>query len=266
MDSNRIFAGVDLSAGGRRCTIAALTSRLDVLFVKAPAVEECADELASFGEVTVAVGSPLRAHPPSAEGTAHSGDALQHGKWKGARSAEVEIRRRGIPIRLIPTGEDAASALLRASWRLARDLRQRGFQEGGGGRHSPRLLIETRPAACAAALLGRIPFKRETLEGRIQRQLLLFREKVAVPDPMDSLEELTAHHLLSGRLALRGIRTPEELDALLAAYTAWRAACLPDSVTWLGRGRNGRICLPVKELLDKYIKSDYSVAARDDHG
>jgi hypothetical protein len=261
MDSNRVFAGMELSAGGRKCSTAALTSRLDVLFVKASAAEEWALELASFGELSIAVSGPLRAHSPSAEGTARSGDARRRGKWKGARSAEVEIRRRGIPIRLTPAGEDAAPALLRASWRLARELRQRGFQEEGGRRLSPRLLIETRPAACAAVLLGRIPFKRETLEGRIQRQLLLFREKVAVPDPMDSLEELTAHHLLSGRLALRGIRTPEELDALLAAYTAWRAACLPDSVTWLGRGRNGQICLPVKELLNIYLKSDYSPAS-----
>ena len=74
---------------------------------------------------------------------------------------------------------------------------------------------------------------------------------------MDSLEEMTAHHLLSGRLSLRGILKREELDALLAAFTAWRAVCLPETVTWLGRDSNYCICLPTKELLDKYIKSDY---------
>jgi hypothetical protein len=40
--------------------------------------------------------------------------------------------------------------------------------------------------------------------------LLLIREKVALPDPMDSPEEMTAHHLLSGRLSLRGILKREE--------------------------------------------------------
>jgi hypothetical protein len=128
-------------------------------------------------------------------------------------------------------------------------------------RESSRFLMETNAAACAAVLLGRLPFGRTTLEGRIQRQLLLVRERMALPDPMDSLEELTAHHLLSGRLPLRGILGPDELDALLAAFTAWRAVFQPEKVAWLGDDSEGRICLPANYLLDKYLKSDYSISA-----
>ncbi|MGD0173576.1 MAG: hypothetical protein ABSC61_03940 [Anaerolineales bacterium] len=60
----------------------------------------------------------------------------------------------------------------------------------------------------------------------------MIREKVALPDPMDSLEETTARYLLYGRLSLRGILKREELDALLAAFAAWRAVCLPEGNFW----------------------------------
>jgi hypothetical protein len=103
-------------------------------------------------------------------------------------------------------------------------------------------------------LLGRLPLARETLEGRIQRQLALLRERVALRDPMDALEELTAHHILSGRLALEGIRSPDELDALLAAFTAWRAFLYPENVTWLGNEADGWICLPGKDIPEKFVK------------
>jgi hypothetical protein len=257
MNSNRIFAGVDPSSGARNMTVAALSRRLEVHFIRSLAVEETAAELAGWSEISVAIGGPLRVYPPFAAALSPSGKAPRRGKSDRAREAEAEIRRRGIPIRRLPAEEGAAPASVRAGFRLARGLSERGFLEGAAEHESPQFLMETRPAACAAALLGRIPFARATLEGRIQRQLLLLRERVALPDPMDSLEEMTAHHLLSGRLALRGICKPEELDALLAAFTAWRAFCQPEAVTWLGREADGWICLPGKPLLEKYEKSDY---------
>jgi len=257
MDSNRIFAGVDCSAGAPRLTVAALSNRLEVKYLRELSMGDVVEELSGFGAISVAVGGPLRPNPPSAAVESQSG-AARHRETVLAREPEAEIRRRGIPIRRSPTTEEAAPAAMRTVLQLARELSKRGFVEGANARESPRFLLSTRPAACAAVLLGRLPFGRATLEGRIQRQLLLIREKVALPDPMDSLEEMTAHHLLSGRLSLRGILKREELDALLAAFTAWRADCLPETVTWLGRDADGWICLPVKQLLDKYVKSDYS--------
>jgi hypothetical protein len=257
MNSNRIFAGVDTSSGARPVTAAALSPRLEVQFIRNLTVEEAAAELSGLGEISLAIGGPLSAHPSFADAFSPSGKALRRGKPDRAREAEAEIRRRGIPIRRLPAEEGAAPASVRAGFQLARELSERGFLDGEAARGSPRFLMEAQPAACAAVLLGRLPFARATLEGRIQRQLLLLRERVALPDPMESLEEMTAHHILSGRLSLRGICKPEELDALLAAYAAWRAFCLPETVTWLGRDSDGWICLPAKQLLDKYLKSDY---------
>jgi len=256
MDSNRIFAGIDCSAGGRRLTVAALSPRLEVEFLRTQTVEDAAQELSGFAGISVAIGGPLRPIPSAAAAESASGGS-RHGKAVWARAAEAEIRRRGISFRPSPAREEAAPAAMRVLFHLARELSAREFMEGETTRDASRVLLSTRPAACAAVLLGRLPFPRATLEGRIQRQLILIREKVALPDPMDPLEEMTAHHLLSGHLPLRGICQPEELDALLAAFTAWRAFCQPETVTWLGRESDGGICLPAKPLLEKYVKSDY---------
>jgi hypothetical protein len=143
---------------------------------------------------------------------------------------------------------------MRCGFELARRLAAGGFAEGKEACAEPRFMVETHPAACISVLLGRLPYGRGTLEGRIQRQLALLRERVALPDPMDALEELTAHHILSGRMELRGIYEAGELDALLAAFTAWRAHAHPESAGWLGDDADGWICLPGKELLEKYSK------------
>lgn len=254
IDSNRVFAGVDLSTGKRGLTVALLSSRLDVRSLKLRTLDEAAEELSSWAEITVALCGPLRPWQAEAAGESSAGEDPHAGRRKPIRAADAELARRGIPVRRTSAPESAAPAWMRSGFTLARDLTDRGFLEGRQVRESLRVLIETNPAACSAVLLGRLPFGRGTLEGRIQRQLVLLREKVALPDPMDALEELTAHHLLSGQLGLNGILKTEDLDALLAAYTAWRAFTSPDAVSWLGCDAEGWLCLPVKDLLEKYSK------------
>jgi hypothetical protein len=147
MDSNRIFAGVDCSAGARHLTVAARSHCLEVKFLRELSMEDAVEELSSFGAISVAVGGPLRPNPSSAAAGSPAGEA-RRGKTVLASEPEAEIRRGGISIRRWPTEEEAAPA-------------------------------------------------------------------------------------------------------------AMRAVCLPETVTWLGRDSNYCICLPTKELLDKYLKSDY---------
>jgi predicted nuclease with RNAse H fold len=254
MDPDRVFAGVDLSAGRRGPGLAVLTSRLDVRSLKRMTPEEAAEEIASFDGIAVAIGSPLRLCREDASPDPSIDPHPQVGRSRHIRSAEKELARRGITVRKTPVLESAAPAGMRIGFELARNLAARGFSEGREACGEARSFFEVHPAACATVLLGRQPFGRGTLEGRIQRQLALLRERVALPDPMDALEELTAHHILSGRLSLEGILAAGELDALLAAFTAWRAGTSPDSVSWLGSDADGWICLPAAELQEKYSK------------
>lgn len=159
MDSNRMVAGIACSAGARGLTLAVLTPRLEVHSLKPWTIDDAARELLTFEEISAAIAGPLRPNPAS-------GGVARRGKTGGARSGETEIRGRRIPIRPAPSAEAGASAAMRATFGLARELSKRGFLEGASERKSPRFLIETRALACAAVLLGRIPFGRATLEGK----------------------------------------------------------------------------------------------------
>jgi hypothetical protein len=70
-------------------------------------------------------------------------------------------------------------------------------------------------------------FPKRTLEGRIQRALILYEEGVQIPDPMDFFEEITRHKLLQGLLPDDIINSLKQLDALIAAYVAWLSVHRP---------------------------------------
>jgi predicted RNase H-like nuclease len=89
-----------------------------------------------------------------------------------------------------------------------------------------------------------LPFPKHTLEGRIQRQLILHALNINVPDAMLFFEEITRHRLLNGILPSENLYSPGELDALVAAYTAWLAANQPDKVCLVGDPHEGQIVLP----------------------
>ena len=108
------------------------------------------------------------------------------------------------------------------------------------------------PHACFCALLRLTPFSKNTLEGRIQRQLVLHEQDTHIPDPMRVFEEITRHRLLQGQLPLPDLYSPSELDAMVAAYTAWKAATQPGEVTLLGNPQEGQVVLPVKEMQRQY--------------
>ena len=65
-------------------------------------------------------------------------------------------------------------------------------------------------------------------------------------------EEITRHRLLQGVLPLEELYQVEELDAMVAAFTAWMAGMQPDQVTFLGDSMEGQIVLPTSEIQNKY--------------
>ena len=95
----------------------------------------------------------------------------------------------------------------------------------------------------------------------MQRQLALHDQKVRVSDPMDFFEEITRFRLLHGILPLNELHTAGELDALIAAYTAWKAATQPEGVLLLGDAEEGQVLLPVAELKAKYLSPSSGFAS-----
>ena len=92
------------------------------------------------------------------------------------------------------------------------------------------------------------PYLKDTLEGRLQRQLLLYDEGVNIPDAMDWFEEVTRTHILRGEIRYNGVRTHDELDALASALTAYYAHTKPKQITLVGDVEDGQIVVPTAEL------------------
>ena len=106
----------------------------------------------------------------------------------------------------------------------------------------PYRWIETDSQKCFQALCDQDLLPRRTLEGRIQRDLILYDEGLQIKDPMELFEEITRHKLLQGILPLENLHSSKELDALVAAYVAWRAVQRASLVNI-----TGNFALPAKE-------------------
>jgi hypothetical protein len=81
-----------------------------------------------------------------------------------------------------------------------------------------------------SALLQKKLLSRRTLEGRIQRALVLYDRGLQISDPMEFFEEITRYKLIQGILPLENLYTPKELDALVAAYVAWMTVNRPGQI------------------------------------
>lgn len=102
--------------------------------------------------------------------------------------------------------------------------------------------IETDSQKCFQLLCEKNLLPRRTLEGRIQRALILYEAGVQLTDPMDFFEEITRHKLMQGILPIENLNSSKELDALVAAYLAWMAVQRTHLVEL-----NGNAILPIRE-------------------
>lgn len=238
--------GIGPGGGRKPFTFAALDEKKRLLAVSSGPLEDVLAFTAGQNHALAAVCSPRR--PNQGQMTLvdvrlHLDPIPQPGRWTGYRVAEYELRHKGISVLPTPADEGTAPAWIRSGYELYRRLESLGYRvypSPGEARQD----VETHPGTVFQALLGRPPYQRETLEGRLQRQLILYECDVDLADPMEFFEEVTPHRLLHGALPLKNIYTPAELDALAAAYLAWLADTQPEKVELLGLREEGQIVVP----------------------
>ncbi len=109
---------------------------------------------------------------------------------------------------------------------------------------NPRRFLETNAEAVIAGLLGILPYPAETLEGRLQRQLILREQDIPIYDPMQFFEEITRFRVLHGNLPLEQIYQPAELNAMACAWLSWQVAHHPDLIHPLGTQDEGFVYVP----------------------
>lgn len=252
--SNSTYIGIDPTAGQRPFVYAALDDELHLLALGQGSMEDVLAFAAGQRQATVAVSAPPRPN----QGVMARPEIRQEllpapapGRWMDFRLAEYMLRQHNLSIPRTGRQEDECPNWLKQGFTLHRRLESLGYQpypHEGAARQS----MEVYPYACYAVLLGILPFPKGSLEGRLQRQLVLYDQKVRVPDPMIFFEEVTAHRLRHGILPTDQLYSPYELDALVAAFTAWLVATHPERTLCVGDPQEGQIVLPVATLNPHY--------------
>ncbi len=166
------------------------------------------------------------------------------------RIADQQLREHNLGHPMTPGSLDQCPAWMRRGFLLFEMLNSIGFYDYPSESQKFQLM-EVHTQATFTLLSGEPPLPRNSLEGRLQRQLLLSDKDVDVPDPMRFFEEVTRYKLRNGILPLKDVYLPAELDALAAAYTAWLAVTNPHGIMLYGDEREGQVVIPVGLMMPK---------------
>jgi hypothetical protein len=168
------------------------------------------------------------------------------GKHTALRQAEYELLAAGASVAATPSSAEKSLPWVRRGFALVRTLGALGYRAlaDRAGEANPREWLETNADAAFWSLLGVTPLPAGTLEGRIQRQLVLRDEELRVPDAMDFFEEVTRYRLLKSVLPTENIFSQAEINAWMAAHTAWLVDHHQARLRLFGEPEEGVIYLP----------------------
>jgi hypothetical protein len=247
-----IFVGIDPAGGRKPFTYAAIDLQARLLTLADGEIDDVLAYLGGQQAALVAINAPSNPNHGLVR-ESRQGLPLLHqpGRAQEMRLAEHALRERGINVVATPGRPEYCPAWVQDGFELYRRMVEMGYQPHSDEKPA-RAFIETQPQACFTVLLGQQPFSRASLEGRLQRQLILYEQGLSIRDPMDFFEELTRYKLLKGYLPLDLLYSPEKLDALAAACTAWLTSTKPAETILLGDAQEGQITLPVRELKTRY--------------
>lgn len=253
--SQTTYIGIDLTAGKRPLTYTALDSGLRLLAMGEGSLNDVLAFLAGQRQAVAAICAPQRPNQglmDQEELRARLTPVPRPGRWNDFRLAEYQLRQLKISCPQTPRQEVDAPTWMQIGFNLYRRIEGMGYQafSPDGSPDVPATLryIEVYPHASYTIWLKKPPLPKNTLEGRLQRQLVLYAEKLRIPDPMDFFEEITRHRLMQGVLPFENLYTPSELDTLTAAYTAWLAGNQPQRVAFLGSQQEGQVAVPAHSL------------------
>ncbi len=250
--TDSVFIGIDPASRHKSFTYAALDKDLNLLTLADGRMEKVTSFLGGQSVATVAVNAPSGVNRGLVRKQLEK-ETLSPGQIQGVefRAAELALRLRGIAMKGTPATAALCSAGVQSGFALYRQLEKMGFHKYPQ-KEAVFQVLETHSHACYCVLTGQTPLAKSSLEGRLQRQLTLYENGLRIKDPMDFFEEITRHKIARGIWPLDLLYSPEQLDALVAAYTAWLAVHKADHISMIGDAKEGMIVLPEKELKEKY--------------
>ena len=250
--SDSLYIGIDPTSSNNSFNYAALDKALNLVALKEGELDNVTAFAASGQNAIVAINAPadvnrglVREKMKKEMLTPHKIRAAEY------RLAEYELRERGITVTGTPSNVGICPAWIQVGFSLYRKLEKMGFKKFSIENQSHQF-IETHPHACFCVLAEDTLLPKPTLEGKLQRQLLLYEHGVKIKDPMDFFEEITRHKMIKGIWPHQLLYLPEQLDALVAAFTAWLVVNKPEQTISIGDENEGKIFLPTTELRKKY--------------
>ncbi|MBN2678444.1 MAG: DUF429 domain-containing protein [Anaerolineaceae bacterium] len=238
-------------------TYAALDQNLKLLALSQGSAEDLKAYASGQSTAVTAINSPRRPSLSLPQINPQAGFFPETSPVKKVRGrmADRQLREHNLGHPVTPNSEELCPAWMRHGFRLFDRFKSLGYQDYPE-ESGPFQLMEVYTQATFTLLCGEPPLPRKSLEGRLQRQLLLNDKDIDIPDPMRFFEEVTRYRLRNGILPLKEVYLPAELDALAAAYTAWLAVTNPQSVMLYGDEREGQVVVPVGLMLPKLAHID----------
>jgi hypothetical protein len=241
------YLGVDISSGQAPYMLGVYHGGRRLELLEGVTLEEVLEWAAAEGDVYLAVNAPsqlnqgLLAKPGMLPGLLPEADAQS----QPMRLVEYELKQIGLLVGSTPGKLEDCPRWMRRGFTLYERLGKMGFTPYGvPSQESDQQWLEISADAAFQRLLKCAPYRARTIEGRLQRQLLLYENRFPVPDPMAFLEEVTRYRLLHGILPLDELHSASALNALLAAYMAYQAHQSPGKVMRYGTAQEGVITLP----------------------
>lgn len=235
------FVGVDTSSGKRPFTYVSLDADLHLQAVGGGDGVDVLSYVAGLSSALVAVSTPVHAGHARLS-ISDSQRVLVQSRLSSLRQLSFDLTQPDSPS---PSANPSSGTGMAACLGLVTQMESMSFHFFPND-ESPRQWLETQADAGFWGLLGFAPFTSGSLEGRIQRQLVLDDLDLHVPDAMEFFEEITRYKLLHGVLPTDDILPQVELNAWLAAFTAWQAASQPEQVHISGESEHSPVYLPQK--------------------
>ena len=250
-DFAKVFIGIDISTHRNPFTYAAFNTELELMALGGGKSEDVLAFAAGQNEAFICVNAPYQPNQGWMQQLSLRQSLfpdLAPGRWTDLRVAEYELYLKGFHLPHTPHAVEESPKWMRSGFEIYHHLENLGYKKFPA-EDAERQFLETSTETAFQVWIdeGNL-LKANTLEGRLQRQLVLYISNLPLANPLKIFEEITRHKLLRGIIPTETIYASTELSAMTAAYIGWLAGTNPDALTLFGKEEEGRIALPREAL------------------
>ncbi|MBI9047416.1 MAG: hypothetical protein JEZ06_23220 [Anaerolineaceae bacterium] len=245
MDS-QVFLGIAIASGDRPFTALVIDRNLCIHSLHQINLNELLAFISKFDQVLLGINAPSGLNQGLLDNNAPlPGMFMGPGRPRkfNMRQAEFDLIKLDLPARETPSNMRNCPRWMRLGFKLYACLRDMGFSHYDGGQ-AAKQFFEVKGETGFFGLNKHELYLSRSLEGRIQRQLILYREGLRIKNPMVFFEEVTPFRLLASTLPVDLIYEEVELNAMLAAYTALLIETQEERVRKFGDEEEGIVYVP----------------------